>query len=55
MKRPCCHLPASAKFRFDILHSEVQADGPIRFDVSFLPGNPRPVQKQDVQYLGVIG
>ena len=43
VKRPHCHLPAPSEFRFSVLHSEVQADGSIRFDVAFLFGNPRPV------------
>src|SRR5699024_9406831 len=43
VKRPRCHLPAPSEFRFSFLHSEVQADGSIRFDVVFLFGNTRPV------------
>ena len=55
MKRPRRYLSAPAEFRFGVLHGEVQADGPICFDIAFLLGNPRPVQKQGVQHLGVIG
>ena len=55
VKHPRRYLSASAEFRFGVLHSEVHADSPVRFDITFLLEIPARSRSKAYSTLAVIG